>query len=160
MKKVYLCVYVILQFSACTTIHKMNTTTNITTHVIRLKPGDDLREKIEQYALQNNIGAGWLVTCAGSLAHYNIRYANVENGNTGSGHFEIVSLAGTVSKNGNHIHLSISDSTGQTIGGHLLKGCIVYTTAEIVLQSTTDLNFKRQKDGSTPWEELQIEKIK
>ena len=57
------------------------------------------------------------------------------------------------------MHINISDSTGKTIGRHLLKGCIVYTTAEIIIQSTTELNFKREKDGSTPWEELQIEKI-
>ncbi len=138
----------------------MNTSNSITSHAIRLKPGDDLREKIENYILQNNINAGWVVTCAGSLTDYNIRFANQEKGSTGKGHFEIVNLTGTTSKNGSHLHISISDSIGKTIGGHLLKGCIVYTTAEIIIQSTTDLNFKREKDGSTPWDELQIEKIK
>ena len=136
----------------------MNTSNNITSHAIRLKPCDDVREKIENYILQNNINAGWLVTCAGSLTDYNIRFANQEKGSTGKGHFEIVSLTGTTSKNGSHLHISISDSIGKTIGGHLLKGCIVYTTAEIIIQSTTDLNFKRVKDGSTPWDELLIEK--
>ena len=138
----------------------MNTSNSITSHAIRLKPGDDLREKIENYILQNNINAGWVVTCAGSLTDYNIRFANQEKGSTGKGHFEIVSLTGTTSKNGSHLHIGISDSIGKTIGGHLLKGCIVYTTAEIIIQSASDLNFKREKDGSTPWDELQIEKIK
>ena len=127
---------------------------------MRLKPGDDVREKLENYVLQNNIKAGWLVTCAGSLTAYNIRFANQEKGNTGQGHFEIVSLTGTLSKNGSHLHISISDSTGKTIGGHLLNGCIVYTTAEIILQSTNELTFIRENDGTTPWEELQIEKLK
>jgi len=72
------------------------------------------------------------------------------------GHFEIVSLTGTVSINGSHLHISISDSTGETIGGHLMDGCIVYTTAEIVLLSSDNFEFKREKDGSTPWEELQV----
>ena len=138
----------------------MNTSNSITSHAIRLKPGDDLREKIENYILQNDINAGWVVTCAGSLTDYNIRFANQEKGSTGKGHFEIVSLTGTTSKNGSHLHISISESIGKTIGGHLLKGCIVYTTAEIIIQSASDLNFKREKDGSTPWDELQIEKIK
>ena len=40
------------------------------------------------------------------------------------------------------------------------EGCIIYTTAEIVIQSTDQLVFKREKDGSTPWEELQVEKRK
>lgn len=138
----------------------MNGLNNISSHAIRLKPGDDVREKIENYVIQNKINAGWLVTCAGSLTSYNIRFANQEKGTTDKGHFEIVSLTGTLSTNGSHMHISISDSTGNTIGGHLLEGCIVYTTAEIILQSTNSLNFKREKDGTTPWDELQVEVIK
>ncbi len=132
---------------------------NIFVHALRLKPGQDLRKEIELYVKENNIKAGWVATCVGSLTNYNIRFANQQNGNTGSGHFEIVSLTGTVSINGSHIHISVSDSTGKTIGGHLLQGNIIYTTAEIVIQSTHNLIFKREKDGSTPWEELQIEKL-
>ena len=160
MNKIILLLCLIISINACKTTTKMNTSNNITSHAIRLKPGDDVREKIENYILQNNINAGWLVACAGSLTDYNIRFANQEKGSTGKGHFEIVSLTGTTSKNGSHLHISISDSIGKTIGGSLLKGCIVYTTAEIIIQSTTDLNFKREKDGSTPWDELLIEKIK
>lgn len=158
MNKIILLLCLIIFINACKTTTKMNTSNNITSHAIRLKPGDDVREKIENYILQNNINAGWLVTCAGSLTDYNIKFANQEKGSTGKGHFEIVSLTGTTSKNGSHLHISISDSIVKTIGGHLLKGCIVYTTAEIIIQSTTDLNFKREKDGSTPWDELLIEK--
>ena len=138
----------------------MTAVSNTQVHAIRLKPNEDLRRAIENYAKENNIAAGWMVTCAGSLTNYNIRFANKEKGNVGTGHFEIVSLTGTVSKNGCHLHISISDSTGNTIGGHLLAGCTIYTTAEIVMQSTPQLNFKREKDGTTPWEELQIEKLK
>jgi len=160
MNKIILLLCLIISINACKTTTKMNTSNNITAHAIRLKPGDDVREKIENYILQNNINAGWLVTCTGSLTDYNIRFANQEKGSSGKGHFEIVSLTGTTSKNGSHVHISKSDSIGKTIGGHLLKGCIVYTIAEIIIQSTTDLNFKREKDGSTPWDEFEIEKIK
>ena len=129
-------------------------------HAFRLKPGHDLKKEIEAYVQKNQIKAGWLVTCAGSLTDYNIRFANQPNGSSGNGHFEIVSLAGTVSVNGSHIHISISDSTGRTIGGHLLEGNMVYTTAEIILQETDELEFTREKDGTTPWEELQVKKLK
>lgn len=144
----------------CKTTNQMKNVSTINVHAIRLKPNEDLRKAIENYAKENNIAAGWLVTCAGSLTSYNLRFANEEKGREGKGHFEIVSLTGTVSINGSHIHISISDSTGRTIGGHLLAGCTIYTTAEIVMQSTAQLNFKREKDGTTPWEELQIEKVK
>ena len=56
------------------------------------------------------------------------------------------------------MHLGISDSTGHTLGGHLLPGNIVYTTAEIVILEEPGLVFTREKDGTTPWEELQIRK--
>ena len=92
----------------------------------------------------------------GSLTDYMIRFAKQQEGIRGSGHFEIVSLTGTVSVSGSHLHISISDSTGKTIGGHLLEGCMIYTTAEIVIGTTTHYEFTRKKDGTTEWEELQL----
>jgi predicted DNA-binding protein with PD1-like motif len=133
-----------------------NNETSMKVHALRLKPGDDLRKGIADYVTKHNIAAGWIATCVGGLTDYNIRFANQQNGTKGTGHFEIVSLTGTVSTNSSHIHISLSDSTGKTIGGHLLDSCIVYTTAEIVLQESNAHIFTREKDGSTPWEELQI----
>lgn len=131
---------------------------NISTHAFRLKPGEDLKAGIQKLVNEKQIKAGWISTGVGSLTNYNIRFANQPNGSMDSGHFEIVSLTGTVSVNGSHIHLSVSDSTGKTIGGHLMDGCKVYTTAEIVILSTDDYEFLRKNDGSTPWEELQVKK--
>lgn len=133
--------------------HTMNKT-----HAFRLKPGNDLRKEIESFVKTNNIQAGWISCGVGSLTDYNIRFANQPDGGKGSGHFEIVSLIGTVSINGSHIHISVSDSTGKTIGGHLLDSNLVYTTAEIIIQESDDFVFTREKDGSTPWEELQVKK--
>jgi predicted DNA-binding protein with PD1-like motif len=126
------------------------------THVLRLKPGQDLKKELQAFAQQQKIEAGWIVTCAGSLTSYQIRFANQPGGTRHSGHFEIVSLTGTLSMNGSHLHISVSDSTGKTIGGHLMDGNIVYTTAEIVVQESRELVFKREKDGTTEWEELQV----
>lgn len=127
-------------------------------HAFRLKPGQDLRKEIESFVKANGIEAGWISCGVGSLTDYNIRFANQPNGSKDTGHFEIVSLTGTVSTNGSHIHISVSDSTGRTIGGHLLDSNLVYTTAEIVIQEANDLKFTREKDGTTPWEELQVKK--
>ena len=141
-------------FSACQSSNMKQE--KITTYAFRLKPGDDLKAGIEKLIKENNIRAGWIATCVGSLTDYTIRFANQAEGTKGSGHFEIVSLVGTVSINGSHIHISISDSTGNTIGGHLMSGCKIYTTAEIVIQASDKFEFTREKDGSTPWEELQV----
>jgi uncharacterized protein len=131
---------------------------NVKAHAFRLKPGQDLKQGINDFVKLHQLKAGWVSTCVGSLTHYNIRYANQPVTAAGDGHFEIVSLTGTVSINGSHLHLSISDSTGKTIGGHLADSNIVYTTAEIVLLSSEDFIFTREKDGTTPWEELQVKK--
>lgn len=127
-------------------------------HAFRLKPGEDLKASVSNYAREHNIEAGWIVTCVGSLTDYSIRFANQQNTDSASGHFEIVSLVGTVSVNGSHLHISIADSTGKVIGGHLQDGCKIYTTAEIVIGESTEMIFRREKDGSTPWEELQVKK--
>lgn len=113
-------------------------------------------KSLKEFAAKQEIKAGWVSTAVGSLTQYNLRMANQSLPASGEGHFEIVSLTGTFSENGPHLHLAISDSTGKTIGGHLREGCKIYTTAEIVLLSTSDFRFVREKDGTTPYEELQI----
>ena len=91
-------------------------------YVFRLKPGKDLRKSIEAIVNEKNIEAGWINTCVGSLTDYTIRFANQQESSKGSGHFEIISLTGTVSVNGSHLHICISDGEGKTIGGHYWKG--------------------------------------
>jgi uncharacterized protein len=146
---------ILLLFAACKTKPAMqNDAVNI--HAFRLKPGQDLKQEINSYVQHHNIEAGWIITCVGSVTQYNLRFANQQDGNNATGHFEIVSLVGTVSINGSHLHMSVSDSTGKTIGGHLLDSNLVYTTAEIVIGEGKQLVFTREKDGSTPWEELQV----
>ena len=134
-------------------------TDSVKIHTLRLKPNQDLKQEIEAFVKKERIEAGWIMTCVGSLIQTNLRYANQPEGTKNVGHFEIVSLVGTVSINGSHIHLSTSDSVGVTKGGHLLGENLVYTTAEIVIGESKNHVFTREKDDSTPWEELQI-KIK
>ena len=129
---------------------------SVTAHAFRLNPGQDLKQEIQKFVNEKQIKAGWISTCVGSLTLYNLRFANQAATASGAGHFEIVSLTGTVSINGSHLHMSISDSAGKTIGGHLTEGNLIYTTAEIVIQSSNNTEFKREKDGTTEWEELQV----
>lgn len=125
-------------------------------YAFRLRPGDDLRKGIEGLVLENNIRAGCILTVVGSLTEYNLRFANQSFGTWGQGHFEIVSMTGTLSVNGSHLHMSISDGTGHTIGGHLLEGCKVYTTAEIVIAILPRYEFTREQDEASGYKELRI----
>ena len=55
-----------------------------------------------------------------------------------------------------HLHLSISDAECRVVGGHLLQGCIVRTTAEIVLAELEGAAFERPHDPLTGFAELSI----
>jgi uncharacterized protein len=131
----------------------------IKVHAFRLHPGNDLKREIDAFVVANQIRAGWISCGVGSLTGYNIRFANQSEGSKGAGHFEMVSLMGTVSLNGSHIHISISDSTGQTIGGHLLEENFIYTTAEIIIQEADNLAFSREYHKETGWKELEVKRI-
>jgi predicted DNA-binding protein with PD1-like motif len=124
---------------------------------LRLRPGADLRAELLRVTRERGLEAAWVSTCVGSLTKVTLRYADQPAGTTLEGHFEIVSLVGTVSTHGSHLHLSVSDGEGRTIGGHLLDGSAVYTTAEVVLLSSPDLRFTRPKDEETTYGELSIE---
>ncbi|UOQ65612.1 PPC domain-containing DNA-binding protein [Hymenobacter volaticus] len=126
------------------------------TYALRLKPGQDLRQQLDAFVQQHQIRAGAMVTCVGSLTQATLRLANQENATVYRGHFEIVSLVGTLSINGSHLHLAVSDSTGRTLGGHLLDGNLVYTTAELVVGVLEELDFRREPDPTYGYRELTV----
>lgn len=109
-----------------------------------------------EFAKQHKIKAGCMVTAVGSLEQFNIRYANQEKGVLKKGHFELVSLTGTFSDTTSHLHLSVSDSSGITTGGHLLDDNLIYTTLEIVVSDLTDVEFTREEDHTYGYPELVI----
>lgn len=95
----------------------------------------------------------------GSLKKANLRLANQPGPTTWEENFEIVSLVGTLgADSGAHLHISISDGMGKTIGGHLMNGNLIYTTAEIIIGEVLDVNFSRRSDSLTTYNELFIEK--
>ncbi|WJS83401.1 PPC domain-containing DNA-binding protein [Paracoccus sp. TOH] len=110
---------------------------------IRLQPGEDPLAALR--ALQRRTGAAAmaLVTYVGSLTRAVIRHANRDEASEYRGHFEITALTGTIDPAGQHLHLTIADAEGRAFGGHLLPGCEIYTTAEIVVLILDDLGFAR-----------------
>ncbi|MBE9171571.1 DNA-binding protein [Cyanobium sp. LEGE 06143] len=62
-----------------------------------------------------------------------LRLADRQESTTLDGALEIVSLAGTLSADGAHLHIAIADNTGAVIGGHLAPGSLVRTTAELLV---------------------------
>ena len=100
-----------------------------------------------------------MITCVGSLTHFNIRFANQQNGSSDKGYFEILSLTGTLFVNDSRLHIRIADAEGKTIAGHLLEGGIIYTAAEIVIGESKEVILTREKDETTEWKELQVKRL-
>lgn len=125
-------------------------------YTFRLASGQDLFNSIEMFVKERKIEAGCVLSGVGSLTHAAMRFADQLNPSEVVGHFEIVSITGTVSIHGSHIHISISDEQGQTIGGHLIPGCKIYTTAEIVIAVFDDVVYKREFAADSGYDELTV----
>src|SRR5437660_1599827 len=91
---------------------------------LRLHTGDDLKLSLIDFVKQHRLKAAYVITCVGSLQKANLRLANKDKPTSFKGKFEIISLVGTLSPGGVHLHLGIADSSGKSIGGHLMDGCI------------------------------------
>ena len=112
---------------------------------LRLVPGQDLRGVIE--AALGSHTAAFVVQGIGSLSVAQLRFAGVDHATTLRGDLEVLSLAGSIAPEGAHLHMSISDAQGRVFGGHVAMGCIVRTTAEILLAVLPDHTFSRVLDA-------------
>lgn len=142
---------------------------NMKLHTIRITSGRDLKTELENFAKANGVKAGFIITCVGGVNRAILRSADVEPGKpskqntltfTGSNenNFEITSLVGTISINGVHLHMAISDKDGKSFGGHLKEGTIIYPTAEIVIGEDDQTTYTRVLDKETGFLELVIDR--
>ncbi|MFN6560615.1 MAG: PPC domain-containing DNA-binding protein [Nostoc sp. ChiSLP01] len=123
---------------------------------LRLKPRDDLKESLKNFVIQEDIKAGFILSAIGSLEEAKIRFTNQVVSTVLTEKFEIIALNGTIANTDLHLHIAISDGEGKTIGGHLDYGCIIYTTAEIVIDASQEFTFNRKFDEQTGYQELEI----
>lgn len=129
------------------------------THCFRLTRGADLKKELLAYAAEHRIGAAVVLSSVGCVSAWRYRDAGgvlTKHGNTNA---EILSLNGTLFAGGCHLHISLAGTDGAAFGGHLTEGCIVNTTAEIVLFELDGFAFSRTADETTGYDELVIEKL-
>jgi uncharacterized protein len=123
---------------------------------LRLQPEDDLRQALETLMGEQEEHAGCVISAIGSLSVVQLRFAGAAVATTIHGELEILSLSGTLSADGAHLHIAIADSRGAVIGGHLCTGSLVRTTAELVVGLLPDWQFRRVRDPATGYAELRI----
>lgn len=102
----------------------------------------------------------WIAGCTGSLTDVALRYAGQEGTTLLNGTFEVISLNGTLELSGEHLHLCVSDPHGTMLGGHMMPGCTVRTTLELVIGSLEELAFSRQPCALSGYDELHISPVK
>lgn len=126
---------------------------------LRLLPNTDLRIYLRDWAIAEKLQAGFILTAIGSLSQASIRFADRSESQILSESLEILSLAGTISLHGLHLHILVADAQGRCYGGHLQPGCLIRTTAEIVIGSSSDLIFRRAIAPETGFLELEVDRV-
>ena len=123
---------------------------------IRLTPGTDLRRALEALPGSHGTDSAFVVAGIGSLAEASLRYADATETTVLAGPLEILSLSGSLSAAGAHLHVSVSDAAGRVVGGHLGHCSTVRTTAEVLLALLPDGTLSREHDAATGFNELVV----
>jgi uncharacterized protein len=122
----------------------------------RLTEGQDLLLEIERITAEHQLKAGVVLSAVGSLHAARIRMPVLDGGEQfiEPKNLEIISLQGTISAHGCHLHIAVSGADGVVLGGHLKQGCIIRTTCELVIGVLDNTTFDRRLDSATGFNEL------
>ncbi len=119
----------------------------------RFFEGEDLLEIIASTAKKSNVNSGFFLLIGtlkkAVLGFYRDgKYVPIEK----NGPLEIVSCMGNISVKEKaelvvHGHIVVSDDRGNAFGGHVLPGCSVDATAELVLVEIDSGTLRREFDA-------------
>lgn len=126
------------------------------TYAVRLRRGMDLLQSIESFCVKHEIKAGVVLSGVGCVSRARVRDAGGVNLADLCEPMEIVSLMGTVSEKRCHLHVSFSKEDLSVVGGHLVEGCIVNTTCELVIGELEGCAYDVEFDEETGYDELLI----
>jgi len=121
----------------------------------RILEGEDLAGAVRKRVEESGIRAGVFILI-GSLKSAMLGY--YREGEYKSiqldGPLEIASCMGNIAVDEKgeiavHAHLVVSNDKGEAFGGHLMKGCYVGATAELVIIEGVNVNLQRAFDEKT-----------
>ena len=126
---------------------------------LRMTPGSDVLAGIIETCEKYQIKDGVIISALGSWRK--VTFCNptdLPNGKVGygdptvfEGNFELLSLSGIICHDTDgkilpHAHLTISDEKGNAYGGHLMPGCEVLLTTDMVIGAITGIEMGRRMD--------------
>ena len=129
--------------------------------MIRMPPGTDIIEGIEEVCRRAEIKTGAIISCIGSLQKTSIMIAVPRKNKIGAGYsdpqkfdgpLELLSAQGTIGleESGErfiHLHALMSDKDGNVHGGHMIKGeSPVLITCEIMISKIQGARMIRSYD--------------
>jgi predicted DNA-binding protein with PD1-like motif len=124
---------------------------------LRLVPGQDLRAALEAaLCAQDGVNAAFVLQGIGSLSVAQLRLAGASQATELRGDLEILTLAGSISRDGAHLHMALADAQGRVLGGHVASGCLVRTTAEVLIALLPGHRFLREPDVASGYSELVV----
>ena len=121
---------------------------------LRFCAGTDLRAALDTIPRQHGVEAAFVVQGIGSLSVACIRHAGRPEPTELHGDLEILTLGGSLGPDGPHLHVSVADAVGRVSGGHMGVGCVVRTTAEVLVALLPGHRFSREHDPATGYKEL------
>jgi len=132
--------------------------------MLRILPGSDIIEGIEDTCRDLQINSGAITCCIGSLQRASFLIAVPLNNKIGAGYsepktvdgpLEFLSAQGMIGEEEDggifvHLHGVLSDRDGEVCGGHLIKGeNPVLITCEIMISAVEGVRMKRRYDPET-----------
>jgi predicted DNA-binding protein with PD1-like motif len=123
---------------------------------VRIGVGEDLRAALAALPAMHGVDAAFVLQGIGSLSVAQIRYAGRPDCAELRGDLEILTLGGSLAPDGVHLHIAVADAHGRVTGGHMGPGCIVRTTAEVLVGLLPGVRFSREEDPATGFKELVV----
>ena len=99
---------------------------------LELEPGQDLHLTLSELAMQQQL-SGFVLGIVGNLSQATFRCPGQQQPTRMNGELEVITLNGTFSPSGVHLHLSLSDGACQVWGGHLEPGTLVQKSVDLLL---------------------------
>ena len=120
------------------------------TIIARLDKGEEILEQVQMITQKEHISLA-TVQALGAINQFTVGVFHTDekqyHANEFSGHFEIVSLTGTINTMDGafycHLHMSAGNEKGQVFGGHLNRAMVSATCEMVitVLDGTVDRRF-------------------